>query len=663
MEHAEKHGEKFRKVPWGALRSLRQYTKEGFQRAGYTPPSHVKAGTSGVFEVPSSRGGFNVAAEEAFDRSMDGMDAFLQHLRTGRKAPPRESEGDVLTRAILREVDRRRTSDLMSDLNWVHHVESVLRLYREFHEAEHFDHRVTCLPERGFKLRTVTAPSASLAAAGELARQALFPAVADDPRLEVLVEGNPLAGVTGYKCTPGDKILSADLTAATDGFSHEVIVAVGLGMIDAGIPELMARVFVESLGAGTKTHFFHYRISELLPKALSPFELNAFKSRLHDLGWDGESKTLRIPVKRGSPMGTPCSFTLLCIVNGWATRDAKFGRICGDDFLGIFDRNDYSLYRQRVDAIGSSLHPIKSFVSRFAGTFCERFVTVDRLDGAPGGALGSGLRASDEPTLRGVAVVPVKLITVPARGTYGALSAPSGLPVFSSLSEWGEAHQPYARELKWAWSRTRRVFRCLWRDVRAVGAKKGRFPSFPLILGGLGHPSRGLREIPGSHRKLIWDLVMTEDVSVWRTFLRALFDPPRPVRSSKIALDASRSTIEGQVLAHLHCGGNFVRLIDVVSYEAAAVNTHFSFHYRGKWEPQSDRRRVSSITKLRWPRIPTPGNFSPKTPWLEVQRCAWRILDSAIEVDDVMQSKVRTVEPSELYSVFSYEKARWSRWV
>nr|QGZ00443.1 RNA-dependent RNA polymerase [Narnavirus sp.] len=640
LDHAEAAFHPFRKVSNTTLSSVRAYVREGFRRGGTARWGFPRLSTSAVSERPGSKGGYtsyilDLWADEGVTAQQSGLDpidpqgADWGHYSTFGGFFEHESARSVSARPwasglvwpLLDAVESMRDDDGAFDpidLARVESLEANAYAASRFSVDESPTHRVCIVSERGYKLRVVTAPPASLVAAAELARQATFPVVRDDDRLSILRGGDPLADLP--PCPDGKTIVSADLTKATDGFSHEVIRAVGLGMRDAGVPEPVWRTFVETLGAGNRTHLFKYKVSELLPTGCP----HSHRERLLELGWDGSSPDLLVPVRRGSPMGTPCSFTLLCIVNGWAASHADHVRICGDDLMAVFDRREHRTYSDNVRSVGSSLSQPKTFLSSYAGTFCERFVVRD------------GAR------LERVGVVPVKLATVPRKGALGVLSSPAGIPVYAGLPGWGE-------DLRQAWVRTRRVFRTLWRDHRAAAASRKRYPEVPTKFGGLGHPGKGLRSIPGHVRSYLYDLARTEDNRVWLNFHRSVQPIPAPVGGSRgwAGVRYQSRVAASYVDSHLH-GAELARAADIASFEALTCITNFVF-MGGSFKKSSATGKLSALTRLRAPALPSSGrSYSRSTPVRVLFEDFERVINAGLLVDDELYKRIRRVDPSEL---------------
>jgi hypothetical protein len=648
ITHAETAFHPFRKVDGRVLREIRAYTAEGFRRGGVSPWGFPRLSTSAVSEVPGSRGGFSTFVGELWESEAElsssaalvpvDLEGRGGHYSTFLGAFEPESTRSVLarpwvdglTRPLMDAVESHRDDDggfHPIDLARVEALEATAYAASKFRDMEEVVHRVVSVSERGYKLRVVTAPPGSLVAAGELARRALFPTVRDDPRLSVLRGGDPLQDLPPV---PSDAcVVSADLTKATDGFSHEAIRAVGLGMKDAGVPEEIYRTFVESLGAGNRTHSFSYKVSDLLPKRLSRRGLIRAKERLYLLGWDGASDALVVPVRRGSPMGTPCSFTLLCIVNGWACAHARHARICGDDLLGVFNPWESLTYERRVSAVGSSLSKPKTFRSKFAGTFCERFVVAD------GG------------TLSRVAIVPVKIATVPRKGAMGLLTPPSGLG-FHFMEPTLEVSE--REDLRRAWARTRRVFRTLWKDQRQAASSRGRFPEVLPVFGGLGHPGKGLHSVPAKVRGYLYSLFRCKDRGVWLDFHRALIPPPFPAGGSKgwAGLRYHSRLPREFVMEHIWLGGGeLVRSKDLASFEALTTVMFFTLS-GGRFHDKSRGGKLAPLTKLKPPRIELTGSYPTRTPWQRVLEDAEPVFNAGVVADEEIVKRIRRVHPSEL---------------
>jgi hypothetical protein len=80
--------------------------------------------------------------------------------------------------------------------------------------------------------------------------------------------------------------------------------------------------------------------------------------------------------RRGSPMGTPLSFTVLSWVSAWAAGAFSSSRVRGDDAVGASTsegvlRAQLREYEVALECVGAELNVAKTFVSRGNFTFCE----------------------------------------------------------------------------------------------------------------------------------------------------------------------------------------------------------------------------------------------------------------------------------------------------
>jgi len=81
-------------------------------------------------------------------------------------------------------------------------------------------------------------------------------------------------------------------------------------------------------------------------------------------------------IKCGALMGLGPSWTILCILNAFATRHVspKSVSICGDDLIGLWTREEIAKYEEHIEDLGLVLNKSKSYISPSAGVFCEKLV-------------------------------------------------------------------------------------------------------------------------------------------------------------------------------------------------------------------------------------------------------------------------------------------------
>jgi hypothetical protein len=146
---------------------------------------------------------------------------------------------------------------------------------------------------------------------------------------------------SGLRWRQGCEFVSVDLSAATDGLSHDAVGAVIDGLFRGGcIRNSDVALARRSLGLEPQTKWT----------------------------WEG----LTWFAKRGSPMGTPLSFVVLSWLNAWATSAFESARHHGDDAVGRA-RHSYELdeYELGISLIGGRLNRAKTFVSSSGWTMCE----------------------------------------------------------------------------------------------------------------------------------------------------------------------------------------------------------------------------------------------------------------------------------------------------
>jgi len=348
-------------------------------------------------------------------------------------------------------------------------------------------HVATPISEQGCKVRVITVPPASVFTAGTLCRYAVFPVLRKlDKRVRDFarrrLDNGLVAGFTGT--LRGDQqYFSADLTKATDGFSHDALRDVLRGLHRAGLNQLYVDCAARSLGIelGNK-HYVEYR-RKSFTKADWQEVVNLSNAIVV-----GEAKdSVRIPMERGCLMGTPLSFTMLSILNGWACRALGPNvAICGDDVLAVTRPREIGVYRRRVEAIGSGLHDKKSFFGRKGWTFCEVF--------------GLG-----DPAV-----------------WYNPYPVKQFLRDGNGVMDKGDYFAPQ-------WKALRRVARVLCKGVRAKARRLRRPPELPVALGGLGHPSKGMRDMPKSVRSQLYTLLFGgADPSKYASRVDVFYSPADP---------------------------------------------------------------------------------------------------------------------------------------
>jgi len=146
------------------------------------------------------------------------VNRLLQVVR-GQSAPP------TLIRGYTRSFCTLLAAGLFEHMNW----------------SERPVHVSTPVSEQGAKVRVITVPPGPVFTAGSIVRTAVFPVLRKlDTRISDFTtrirDDRTVSGFPDALRTPAERWLSADLTKATDGFSHEAIRSVLAGLTRAGLP-------------------------------------------------------------------------------------------------------------------------------------------------------------------------------------------------------------------------------------------------------------------------------------------------------------------------------------------------------------------------------------------------------------------------------------------
>nr|WAQ16867.1 RNA-dependent RNA polymerase [Saccharomyces cerevisiae YJM1199 virus N1199] len=257
------------------------------------------------------------------------------------------------------ELDLERP-DGVSDSVWTPRV-AELRLLnvslskaREDREASRPPRgRVVALPERGFKVRVVTAMQAHNLVLGHTARRRLMKGMRRWPMLRETLAGNESTVVQELVGGAGE-VVSSDLKSASDLIPFDVVEAILRGLARSG--------------------------------RLDPVELEGLRvcTGPQHLSWpDGREAV----TSRGILMGLPTTWALLNLYHGWCWQVAidhareyslpsghpvrAIGRICGDDLIGTAPRHLVDCYEQRLRGTGAVLSDGKHFRSSNRGVFLE----------------------------------------------------------------------------------------------------------------------------------------------------------------------------------------------------------------------------------------------------------------------------------------------------
>jgi len=196
--------------------------------------------------------------------------------------------------------------------------------------------KLEALPFPGMKVRVVGVPDALTYIEGDWIRRSS----------RMLAPGHWMIDVQdgipgGLRHRKGSTFVSVDLSAATDGLSHDAVGAVIEGLVDGGaIRRSDAHAARRGLGLEPRTE------------------------------WSYEGT--RWLAKRGSPMGTPLSFIVLSWVNAWATSAFSSSRHHGDDAVGrVMASYEVEEYAFAIASCGGELNRRKTFTSESGWTMCE----------------------------------------------------------------------------------------------------------------------------------------------------------------------------------------------------------------------------------------------------------------------------------------------------
>jgi len=198
------------------------------------------------------------------------------------------------------------------------------------------------LVESGAKTRIATLHDASSVHASRILTRCM------GPLLKVLhCTRDILTGreVTLSQNTENAQLYSADLSAATDYIHHD-------------LARFVWAEWCQSLGIDSELQRMGHRL-------LGPHM---------DIGQDPPQET-----SRGVHMGEGISWSILCLINGWAAWQAGASKdsyaICGDDLIGFWSRETADRYEANLEHVGLVINKSKSFFSP-KGVFCERLVEV-----------------------------------------------------------------------------------------------------------------------------------------------------------------------------------------------------------------------------------------------------------------------------------------------
>jgi len=439
-----------------------------------------------------------------------------------------------------------------------------------------FVHEAAPIAEQGCKVRVITIPPPPVFTVGDICRKAVFPVLRKlDKRVRAFEKRiGPGGFVTGMQChARGDwRWISADLTKATDGFSHDAIRAVVRGLGRAGLPSLYTEAILQSLGVGGPKHYVRYQKKSFT---------KAQWEEVCTLGAvDVSGKHVDVPMNRGCLMGTPFSFTMLSLINGWAAD--VFGRatvICGDDLATLALPHQVRAYRKSIESVGSGLHKGKTFISNKGYTFCETFCLAEEAGGQP----------------RFYNPYPLKQFMRDGNG----------------VMDKGNYFAPQ-------WKALRRVARVLCKSVRAKARRLRRPPELPVALGGLGHPSKGMRDMPKCVRAQLYTLLRNEEInpSKYATRVDIFFSPAdgRLFRETRDSLEALFDGPPAGPFDEVPEGAYRVPNRTLRAHVARQAHVDY-WTYGGKYRPCRPKAMKPGTLKLP---PPGAGQFARETPWSSV---------------------------------------------
>jgi len=219
--------------------------------------------------------------------------------------------------------------------------------------TEELPNRVTCVRERGFKVRIVSAPEGFATISGSCLNKALLRGVSRYGPCSSFLRGDRRKAVEEV-CSAsrsGDFFVSTDLTAATDRLPLDLVKSVVLGLIDGwkGLPPVWAEALLALTG----------------PQSLS-------------YPW-GQ----RVMSTCGILMGLGPSWPILSIIHAWwaetswrmagwdPRRQLGCHAIGGDDLFARWPWQVVDRYRSIVSLCGGERSSGKDFLSVTAGNFTE----------------------------------------------------------------------------------------------------------------------------------------------------------------------------------------------------------------------------------------------------------------------------------------------------
>nr|WPR16648.1 MAG: RNA-dependent RNA polymerase [Streptophyte associated narna-like virus 17] len=550
------------------------------QKWKYEPSSK-----NAVRESPGSKGGYDEYLRNLITEDLHG-DLYRSEmegriLEAARRSPPFPGKDSLLNRLL--KIVRAGPFDELMYPEVLQGYGTLLSMENFFKLGKDYDnmaiHVAAPISEQGCKVRVITVPPAGVFTAGTLARKTCWSILKKkDPRIADFEKRLRDDGFVNGFMRPlrGDQqILSADLTKATDGFSHNAIRAVVRGMGRAGLSPLYTETILQSLGVGDTKHYVRYHRKSFTEKQW------LVVSQLARSSVNPDEKFVDVPMNRGCLMGTPFSFTILSLLNGWACEALGTQvAICGDDVLAVCTQKQVDSYRIRVTDIGSGLHDKKSFFGKKGWTFCEVFGLYDDPAWEPS---------------RWFNPYPIKQFMRDGNG----------------VMDKGKYFAPQ-------WKALRRVARVLCKGVRAKARRLGRPPELPASLGGLGHPSKGMRDMPKIVRSQLYELVIGQaDPSKFAKRIDVFYSPADP-RQFEMVRNNMEAGYDSDIV---HCtqepplGSCFVPN-RVLRAHIASVSHRLYWALGGTYRPCLPKAMKPGRLKLP---PPSSRQFDRRTPWTQVQ--------------------------------------------
>jgi len=418
-----------------------------------------------------------------FTRAQGGLSSKIFELRS-------ELDGDMGFRWISRGL-RQVHPELSSDLEAGGYDDiavslAALNLMWEDHRAARIPPAVAMpVPERGWKTRVVTKSQGPSVALGQFLRPWLLRGLKRDGRSSTVLSGDSRKAVErafgGRVRSKGYKVVSSDLTAASDLLPHDLVESLVDGILDSRPLPDWARATFKALTGPMRIMY----------------------------PW-GEIVT----TERGILMGLPLTWCLLSLtqlfwveeaarsVTGFQIRHVRERTaICGDDLVGHWPVKAIDAYHTAALACGAKFSAGKHFVSDRALVFTEDCAwLVHARQREPRNPEPRTLLMSDflPPSWRGPSprvssrwVVGIRWSeSIPLRGLVRPTRLPGDKQIVPYWAAIGPASEAISGGSLSRFRRVRRVVACLHPTLWSWGRKHGFFVDVPRRFGGLGLPRR-----------------------------------------------------------------------------------------------------------------------------------------------------------------------------